>query len=100
MKQKVKQVKKAKKSFILRICIFAFVVYAAVQLVDMQMSLGARKQELSELQVRLETQRLANKDLERQLAEGVDEEYIERVARERLEYVAPDETVFIDVSGS
>jgi len=64
------------------------------------MSLGARKQELSELQVRLETQRLANKDLERQLAEGVDEEYIERVARERLEYVAPDETVFIDVSGS
>lgn len=96
----MKQKKKNGKNIILRICIFAFVVYAAVQLVDMQITLGNRRQELEELRVRYETQRLANKDLERQLAQGVDEEYIERTAREKLEFVAPDERVYIDISGS
>lgn len=96
----MKKEKKRNNGLILRICIFAFVVYAAVQLVDMQINLSSRKQELADLSVQLETQRLANKDLERQLAQGVDEDYIERAARDKLEYVADDETVYYDISGS
>jgi len=96
----MKKAQKGRKSIILRICIFVFVLYAGVQLVDMQINLSARRQELADLNVQYEIQRLANKDLERQLAEGVDEEYIERVAREKLEYVAEDEEVYIDISGS
>lgn len=90
----------SRKNFILRLCIFAFVAYAALLLVDMQITLSERKQDLDALQVQLEAQRLANKELERQLIQGVDEEYIERVAREKLEFVAPGERVFIDVSGN
>jgi len=96
----MKKLKKTRKNLILRICIFLFVVYSAVKLVDMQMSLSARKQDLEELKVKYEIQRLANKDLERQLTQGVDDEYIERVAHEKLEYVAPDERVYIDISGN
>ena len=87
-------------SFVLRICIFAFVVYAMVHLIDMQINLATRRRQLVELEQRVETQRIANRELERQLALGMDEQYIERIARERLGFVAQGETVYIDISGS
>lgn len=92
--------KKGRKSYILRLCMVVIVAYAAVSLIDMQVTLSARAQERDELQQRVETQRIANKELERQIAAGVDEEYIERVARDKLDYVYPDERVFVDISGS
>lgn len=91
---------KTRKSIIVRLCVFAFVAYAAITLIDMQVTLAERKQEAELLARRLEVQRIANKDLERQLAAGVDQEYIERVARDQLDYVYPDERVYIDISGS
>ena len=87
-------------SLILRVCVFAFVVYAMVHLIDMQINMVSRRQQLVELEQRVETQRIANRELERQLAQGMDERYIERIARERLGFVAPNETVYIDISGS
>lgn len=98
MAQKVK--KKGRKNFIMRLCVFAFVAYAAVLLIDMQVTLSTRKQELEALRVGVENQRLVNKELERQLAAGVDDAYIEREARAKLDYVYPEERVFIDISGS
>lgn len=52
------------------------------------------------LEQQYEIQRLENKELERQIAAGIDEEYITRVARDKLDYVYPDEKVFIDISGN
>lgn len=95
-----KQKKKSRKNFIMRLCVFAFVVYAAVLLIDMQVTLSSRKQELETLRVSVREQELANKELERQLADGVDDAYIEREARAKLDYVYPNEWVFIDMSGS
>ena len=90
---------KQKKNLMLKVCIFAFVAYAAVLLINMQVNLAGRKQQLAELQIRHEVRRIANKELERRLKEGEDQEYIERIAREKLDYVAPDERVYIDISG-
>ena len=98
MAQKPK--KKSRKNFIMRLCVFAFVAYAAVLLIDMQVTLSSRKQELESLRASVEEQRLANKELERQLAVGVDDAYIEREARAKLDFVYPEERVFIDISGS
>ncbi len=92
--------KTSRKNLIFRICIFAFVAYAAVLLIDLQVSLASRKEELVGLQEKFEVRRIANKELERQLQQGMDMEYIERIAREKLDYVAPDEKVYIDYSGS
>jgi len=83
-----------------RICIFAFVIYATVLLIDMQINLGHRRRQLSELEQRVENQRIANKELERQLSQNMDQQYIERIAREMLGFISPDETVYIDISGS
>lgn len=92
--------KTSRKNLIFRICIFAFVAYAAVLLIDLQVTLASRKQELLDLQEKYEVRRIANKELELQLQQGMNEEYIERIAREKLDYVAPDEKVYIDISGS
>ena len=92
--------KTSRKNLIFRICIFAFVAYAAVLLIDLQINLASRKQQLLDLQEKYEVRRIANKELELQLQQGMNEEYVERIAREKLDYVAPDEKVYIDISGS
>lgn len=95
-----KEKPKTHKSLALRLCMIAFVLYAVVVLVDMQVTLANSKQEVGLLEQQIETQRLANKDLQLKLEQGVDKEYIERVARDQLDMVYPDEQVFIDISGS
>ena len=92
--------KKSRKSLVFKVVIFAFVAYAAMLLIDMQVTLAGRRQQLNELNNKYEIQRIANKELERHLAQDVDDEYIERIAREKLDYVAPDEKMYIDISGN
>jgi cell division protein FtsB len=95
--------KKIRKSLILRFCILAFVIYAAVMIVDMQVTLTEQQRHLDVLSMNRDAQFLENKELERRIGEnqdGMDEEYIERVARDRFDYVYPDERVFYDISGS
>ena len=100
MSRNVSKNKRKPRSLMFRICIFAFVIYASVLLIDMQINMVHRRRQLSELEQRVETQRIANKELERQLGQGMDQEYIERIAREMLGFISPDETVYIDISGS
>lgn len=89
-----------KKSIIRRVGFVVLVIYVCFMLVDMQVTLAERNEELSALKNQHELQRIENKDLQRQLSIEYDDEEIERIAREQLEYVAPDEKVFIDISGS
>lgn len=100
MEHRRKKRQAAKRSVILRLCIFTFVAYAAVMLVDMQVNLASRKQQAEELEQQVNAQLAANKDLERKIAGGVDEQDVERIARDQLDYVYPDERVYIDTSGS
>jgi len=67
-------------------------------LVSQQVEIYHRRKELSELVKSVEQQRIENKDVER-YAQSNDEEYKERVAREKLDFVYPDEVIFKDVSG-
>ena len=100
MSKSAPEKKRNPKNLIFRICIFVFVAYAVVLLIDMQINLAQRRRQLVELEQRVEIQRIANKELERQLSQGTDEQYIERIAREMLGFINPDETVYIDISGS
>lgn len=100
MKNRQKTKKRTSKNFILSICVLAFTIYAAISLVDMQVQIAARRQVLDEMRKSVEVQRLANRELERQLNEGLNSEKIERIARDKLDYVYPNEKVYIDISGS
>lgn len=92
--------KKRKKNLLARLCVLAFTVYVAFVLVDLQVEISQRRQELVDIQAKIEDQRIDNKELERILAMGTDEEYIEQIAREKLGFAYPDETVLVDASGS
>lgn len=95
-----KREKNVRKNLILRLCVFAFAVYAAITLVDMQVEITNRRQMLETMRRTNEIQRMVNKDLKRRINDGLDAETIERLAREKLDYVYPEEHVFIDISGS
>ena len=57
-------------------------------------------EQLAALEQQNEEQRIANKELERILSDGTEEEYIERIAREQLGFAYPEEQVLVDISGS
>lgn len=63
-----------------------------------QMAIAAKRQELAAVQAQLEQQQQANEELARVL-EGDDDEINERVARDTYGYAAPNERVFVDMSG-
>lgn len=75
-------------------------VYLIGTLLDMQVKLGERQKELSALQQQVELQEVENKELERKISAGLDDEKLEREARETLDYAGENERVFIDISGS
>ena len=73
--------------------------YLVAGLVFNQVDIAAKQKELQDLETQLEQQRQQNDELERVLESGSDTEIIERVARDKLGYVKPNERVFIDVTG-
>lgn len=92
--------RKYKKSPIMRMCVVAFSCYIVFVMVGLQVEIADRKQELDDIKNKTEVQRIANKETERLLTMRHDEDYVERIARERLGFSYPDERVLIDISGS
>ena len=83
-----------------RLIAVAFVGYIAFTLVGMQLEVTAKRRELIALQQNIETQKLLNAELERLLALENNEEYIERIARDKLGFAYPDEQIYIDRLGN
>ena len=94
------QVKKRKKKagLVMRVCVFVFAAYITAVLVNLQLNIGSKRRQLEELNVLCEQQRLANTELERVLALGNDEAYIERIAKSELDFAYSDEQILIDTS--
>ena len=68
-----------------------------VNLVQYQVSIASKQQELQSLQDQLTAQETTNAELSSTLDQG-DSAIIERYAREQG-YVRPNERVFVDISG-
>lgn len=94
------QTRKKKHSLILRLLLIAVAVYVAVSFVQLQLDLSAKRLELASIQNAVDAQLLENQELEALLTARQEDDYIEWVARERLDYAFPDEKVFVDISGS
>lgn len=80
------------------VCILSLSI--VVSLIQLQIEMSARKQELTEIDKKIADQEQENKELRRLLALGDDITYIERFARERLGFAYPDERIYIDMAGS
>lgn len=92
--------RKQRGSLLTRLAVFCFVGYIAATLIGMQLEVLSKRRELESLQQGIEQQELLNAETERLLSLSSDEEYIERIARDRLGFAYPDERVFIDRSGN
>ncbi len=92
--------KKRKANWLVRFFMLCFVGYVAISLIGMQVEVTAKRRQLLALQQSIEQQKRINAETERLLNGENDEEYIERVARDKLGYAYPDEKIFIDRSGN
>ena len=93
--------KKQRGSLLLKLAIFAFAAYIVFALVNQQVQINEKSQELADLQEQVETQKIKNEDMKHALNADEEEtkEYIERVAREDLDYAKPGERVFVNIAG-
>jgi len=79
-------------AFVVGLCAYLFLC-----LIQYQVTLSSKQQQLQSIQAQLVAQKMANEELSRALEDG-DTAIIERVAREQG-YAKPNERIFIDISG-
>lgn len=72
-----------------RLLVVGFTCYAVFAMVGLQVEIAKRQREIKELEDKCTQQEIDNKEIERLLAEGNNEDYIERVARDKLDFSIP-----------
>ncbi|HBN79850.1 MAG TPA: septum formation initiator [Ruminococcaceae bacterium] len=99
---KVIKTKKQKGSLLLRIAVLALAVYVTTALVNQQMQISEKRRQLAQLKQEIRIQEIKNDDLKHALnsGENASPDYIERVAREGLDYAKPGERVFVNIAGN
>ncbi len=101
MKKKKTSDKKRFVSAALSIGLIVFAFYAVFTLVNQQVEISEKKQQLEQLQNDIVVQEVKNDEI-KQVYELEDDEnnaYIERVAREEFDYSKQGERVFINIAG-
>lgn len=58
-----------------------------------------KNQEIQQVQQQIDEQTVLNQEYQEMIDQGVDDEYIQKLAREKLGLVYPDERVYIDMGG-
>ena len=101
MKSKKLKIKKPKKPFILKlknIAIICLMCYAVIVLVSQQIVLSQKKDEIKKLQNKVEISQQQNDEYHRILNMSDSDEYIKRIAIEKLGYAYPGEIRVYDTS--
>ena len=80
------------------ICIFVFVVYFIYTIIWQQIDLHNKQGEVEELNEQIAIASQETERLQQELGEVSDPDYLERMAREKLGLVEPNERVFIDAN--
>ena len=93
-----KKKKKRKGGMFAKIILFAFVIYSAATLISLQVKINAQRDTVSVLESQVEEERAKQSQLRQLLEEELQEEYIVSEAQKQG-YAAPNERVFVDVSG-
>ena len=80
---------------------FALILYAVISLASINSQIRERRQELDEIKNEITVQEIKNEEMSRtyQLTEEQRSDYMERIARDDLDYVKEGERVFVNVAG-
>ena len=90
--------RKLKRSALLRISLIAFLIYVVATLIGLQIQINQKQTELENLQQQIMIKEITNLTSGADLESGNDD-YIEQIAREKLDYAKPGERIFINISG-
>lgn len=82
----------------IRIAFLAFVIYAIVNIVSVQVGLSEKRNELAALSEKKQQLMLENEEYARLLSLDDEREYMEQIAIEKLDYAYPNEIRFYDTS--
>ncbi len=89
---------KRRGSLLLRVLVIGIVIFAVVQLIQLNREIEAGKADLAVIETNIERQKHTNAILEEALATEDEDEFVAGVARDEYRYAAPDEHIFIDIS--
>ncbi len=71
-----------------------FLVFAFVTILNLSMQVSTLKEKQGQLEVQVYEKKLAVEQLKDEYAQEMDEEYIQKIAREELGYRMPGEVVY------
>lgn len=84
---------------LLRLLFVLFLLSMLAAYISNQVAISSKRAELQTLQEQIAQQQAANAEMQRILSGGSDE-MTEWVARDSYDYAAPNERIFVDVSGN
>ncbi len=95
-----KQKKRSMRGLVLMLVVFAVGVYLAIYFIEGQMHIATLEQELGMVESELADLQFTNEDLTDMVQAENQDDYVQRVAREEMDYVYPNDRVFVDISGN
>ena len=90
------QKKKKTYSTILTVAFAALVCYFVIALIGLQSDIKEQKEQITDINAQADAQSADNRELNNLLNDSNLDSYVERIAREELGYVFPDERVYYD----
>lgn len=90
------QKKKKTYSTILTVAFAALVCYFVIALIGLQSDIREQKEQIADINAQADVQSADNRELNNFLNDSDLDSYVERIAREELGYVFPDERVYYD----
>ena len=98
-KQKKKKKSGTIRGFIIKVVVAIFFVYVAVSFIQIQVQINDKKEKLLVLEQKIAEQEAKNAELSELLKNGIDDDYIAKIARE-YGYAMPDEKVYENAKNS
>ena len=93
------QKSKRKKSLLLRLACLIVFAYILVVFVNQEVTISQKRAQYEQLQQQITAQQTENETMKSLTTEENREEYIEKIARETLNYVYPGEKVYVNIAG-
>lgn len=98
-REKMAKQRKSRNGF-MSLVFVCFVLFCTVKIVDIQSDISDKEAQLQALENKIELQQDRNKELQRQLEVGSEDENLGRVAFEQYGYGYVDEHIYVDCSGT
>ncbi len=98
MHKRSKTKKRSMHGWIVGLSILVATAYLVIYFIEGQMQIATLEQELGQVEQELSDLSVRNEELSGMMQADNQDMYVERVAREEMDYVRPNDRVFVDIS--